>query len=123
GRMLWTRVLDELIDVVNNDGDTERHNAWFNGMSVRGSPDGRQGPQLNMPGAVEGGDFRKIANLIDDVEATRFFQDINAGIPPSGTKNTSSKLSPPESLVFAWKLQSNPPNEWVKNKVGGKPAK
>ena len=34
-RRLWSKFLDELIDVTNNNGDTERHLAWFAGMTVK----------------------------------------------------------------------------------------
>ena len=50
-RRLWSKFLDELIDVTNNNGDTERHLAWFSGMTVKG--DIKKGPTVSMPASVQ----------------------------------------------------------------------
>jgi hypothetical protein len=123
GRMLWTKFMDELITVVTNDGNYERHVAWFNSIQVRGSRDGRKGPSIVLPGAVQGSDIRRIANLHDDVEATGFHQNIAEFSPPSGVKRVDVGLFPPESFTFSWKWQFVAPDKWVKNRIGAKPAK
>jgi hypothetical protein len=122
GRMLWTRFMDELITVVTNDGNYERHVAWFSNIMVRGSRDGRKGPSVVLPGAVQGADLRRIANLHDDVGATEFFQDVAEFSPPSGVKKIDQGLFPPESFTFSWKWQFVAPPKWAKNRPGSKPA-
>ena len=69
-----------------------------------------------LPGAVQGSDIRKIANLHDDMEATEFFRDISEHTPPSGSKKITAGLFPRESFSFGWKWQFHPPAAWVKNK-------
>ena len=121
GRMIWTQFMDELITVVTNEGNYDRHVAWFNSIQVRGSRDGRKGPGVVMPGAVQGDDIRKIANIIDDVEAANFYQNIAAPSMPSGVKKIDAGVFPPESFTFSWRWQFLPPSKWVKNRVGAKP--
>lgn len=41
--MSWTKFMDELITVVTNDGNYERHVAWFSSIQVRSSRDGKVG--------------------------------------------------------------------------------
>lgn len=123
GRMMWVRFLDELISVVTNEGNYERHVAWFHSMQIRGSRDGRKGPSVVLPGAVQGGDLRKIANIIDDVEASNFYQNIGEPSMPSGVKKIDVGLFPPESFTFSWRWQFLPPDKWAKNRGVGKPGK
>ena len=123
GRRLWTKFMDELIDVITNDGETDRHVAWFNSIQVRGSRDGRKGPTIVLPGFVQGKDIRKIANLHDDVENTGFFKDMEEYPPPAGVKKVDHDLFPPESFSFSWKLQFRPASKWVKNQAGATPSK
>ena len=49
-RRLWSKFLDELIDVVNNNGDTERHLAWFDNMVVK--TDKKGNASVSLPGQV-----------------------------------------------------------------------
>ena len=46
-RVLWTEMLDWFIDIVNNEGNAERHNAWFRNMSVKPAS-GRSGPTITL---------------------------------------------------------------------------
>ncbi len=124
GRRVWVKLLDELIDVVSNDGNIDRHVAWFGSIMVRGSRDGRKGPNIQMPAHVQGNDIRKIANLHDDVERAEFFADMEEYNPPAGVKDVREGLFPPESFSFSWKWQMKPSAKWVKNTVGAAtPAK
>lgn len=122
GRRLWVQFLDELIDIVNNDGNTERHVAWFGSIQVRGSRDGRKGPTIQLPAHVQGNDIRKIANLHDDVERATFFVDMGESSPPAGVKDVDEKLFPPESYAFNWKWQMKPSSKWAKSQTST-PAK
>ncbi len=119
GRRVWTQFMDELITTVTNDGNYDRHVAWFGSIQVRGARDSSKGPSVVLPGAVQGSDIRKIANLHDDMEATEFFRDISESSPPSGSKKITAGLFPRESFSFGWKWQFHPPAAWVKNKIAG----
>jgi len=127
-RVAWTAILDELIDVVNNNGDTERHLAWFRGVTVRPGPGKDAGPLVMMPGLVQGdslkGDsLQKVANFHEDVEAAHFFNEVRTKSPPSGVLEVDNKRLPPEAMFFDFKLAFKPPQEWERNNVSATSAK
>ena len=123
GRMLWTKIMDELITVVTNEGNLDRHVAWFGNLQVRGSRDGRKGPSVVLPGAIQGNDMSKVSNIIDDVMAAQFFRDVGAEIQPDGRQKVEPLLFPAESYGFQWKLQFVPHAQWVKNVAAPTPPK
>ena len=121
-RIAWTEVLDQLIDVVNNDGNTERHMAWFRSMSVRDSGDQKTGPLIGMPGYVQGGHPKKIADFHDDLEHAPFFADVLRKSPPSGSLEIDTKRSPSEALFFGLEWTFKSQKDWQKNKKPAKPV-
>lgn len=106
-RRLWSKFLDELIDVVNNDGDTERHLAWFSSMSVSGDP--KRGVNVSLPGAIQGGEVARLANLHEDFEASPFWRDIQSMSDPGGRLEVDKSREPPEAWGFTLQLQFKPP--------------
>ncbi len=122
-RMTWTGVLDQLIDVVNNDGNTERHLAWFRGITARDSGEGKTGPVLQMPGWVQGDKPTRVANFHEDFEHAGFYADVLDKSAPASTLEMAKDRSPAESLFFDLKWTFRPAKDWVKNtKKGPKPA-
>jgi len=115
-RIVWTQILDQLIETVNNDGDTERHLAWFKSIQVKAG-DGKKGPEVTMPGYVQGDSFKKLADFHEDLEHSPFFPDVQTKSPPSGVVQTDAKRIPPEALYFSLKWNFYPPTEWAKNKA------
>ena len=120
-RMQWTEVLDQVIDVVNNDGNTERHMAWFRSMASRESGDSKFGPTVQLPGYVQGREMRKVADFHDDFEHTPFFVDVADKSAPAGTVELDQRRNPPEAMAFDLRFTFKTPKEWVKNKK--QPAK
>ena len=110
-RILWTKVLDEFIDVVNNAGDVERHRSWFRQMQVR---DGRSkvGPKVTMPGWVQGGDLRRVANFHDDLWQVPFFVHVAKKSLPSGKRNEDPTKNPKLSLGFNLNWVFQRPQDW-----------
>jgi hypothetical protein len=100
-RRLWTKFLDELIDIVNNDGDTERHLAWFDSMTVTGDP--KRGISVMLPAFVQGG-IDKQSNLYDDIDAGPFASEIKAKSDPGGKSVTDKNRDPPDAFQFPLKL-------------------
>ncbi len=113
-RRLWTKFIDQVLDVVNNDGNTERHMGWFDSIEVKGAR-GKTGPTIQMPGAVQGDELRRVGNLHEDVENGPFFVDIAAKVDPSGTVDADKDREPPEKIKFTLKMTFKPPSKWVKN--------
>lgn len=122
-RLSWTEILDQIIDVVNNDGNTERHMAWFRSMSAREGSDAKYGPVVQMPGYVQGAKVSKVGDFHDDVEHAPFFVDIAEKSAPGGSVELDQKRSPPEALGFDLRFTFKSPKEWTyKSKKQAKPT-
>ena len=119
-RILWTEILDEMIDVVNNEGDTERHLAWFKSVSTRPGDGKKLGPTVTMPGWVQGDSLKKVADFHEDFEHSRFAGDISTKSAPSGVVETDGKRIPPEALFFNLKWSFLPSKKWAKNSNNSK---
>ena len=111
-RMLWTKVLDELIDVVNNN--TDRHVGWFTSLNIQNGR-GRGGPSIVVPGFVQGKKITMVANFHEDLEKTRFFKDVSEAPMPSAIKKTDKGRYPPDAFGFTLKWTFKLPEFWLKN--------
>ena len=122
-RRLWTEFMDQLIDVVNNEGNAQRHLAWFQSVQVSDGND-KQGPMVTLPGQVQGASFKKLADFHEDIENSEFAADVASKSPPGGERKLSPKRNPAESYAFNLQLTLKPPQEWAKNTPqSAKPAK
>lgn len=104
-RRVWSKFLDELIDVVNNNGDAERHLAWFNGITVKN--DAKKGATVTMQCSVQGAEQDRLANFYDDLGAAPFGKDVTRSDPNWKLDEDSSRV-PPASLRFPLSLQFQP---------------
>ena len=118
-RRVWSKFVDGLVDVVNNNGDAERHLAWFDQMTVR-TDQRTRGTQITLPGLVQGADIAKIANLHRDIEAAPFAIDVASKSPPAGKVETDKTRVPPESFRFQLQLNLKPMVEPASNTRRGK---
>ena len=116
-RRVWSRFLDELIDVVNNNGDTERHLVWFDSIAVK-SGDAKKGPVVSMPCSVQGKEQERIANFHDDLEGSPFGKEVKKSMPSWKLEEDKTRI-PAESLVFKLDLAFEPP---AQPKPAAKPA-
>src|SRR5262245_8748365 len=107
-RRVWAKFRDELADVGNNSGDTERHLSWFDGITVRTDAKAK-GATITLPGAVQGGEMAKVANLHQDIEEAPFFKGKGATkSAPSGRIEYDKTRVPQESYRFQLQLQLKP---------------
>lgn len=120
-RMPWTKVLDELIDVINNN--TDRHVAWFANLDIKEGNTAKAGPSVNMPGLVQGSKITMVANFHEDLEKTNFFRDVKDVSQPSAAKKTDKERYPQEAYAFTLKWTFKQAKLWVKNRLGAKPGK
>src|SRR5690606_3200131 len=115
-RVLWTEFMDQLIDVVNNEGNTQRHLAWFQSIQVTEGNE-KQGPVDTMPAQVQGASPRKVADFHEDIENAPFARDISSKSAPSYERRMTPKRNPPESSAFTLELRFKPAQEWQRNKA------
>ena len=102
----WTRFMDDLIDVVNNNGRTERHLAWFDSIQVKGDP--KTGSTIKMPGNVQGEESDRIANFHEDLAAANFAKDLKTKSDPTWSLETDESRIPAAYLRFPMELQFTP---------------
>ena len=120
-RILWTEILDQVYDVVNNDGNTERHMAWFKGIQVT-KGDNARGPTVTMPGYVQGKEMKKVADFHEDFEASKFYVDVAETSLPQGVLEKEAKRNPPEAFFFTMKYGFKAPKDWGRNKKPARPT-
>ncbi|MCB9882248.1 MAG: hypothetical protein H6832_16740 [Planctomycetes bacterium] len=114
-RALWTKLLDNFIDIVNNEGNTERHSVWFDNLTVAGGR-GKTGPSWNLKALSQSNSFTKQANFLDDVRNDpEFFKDFDMINAPGGAVVSESSKEPPEAISFELRLAMKPSNEWAAN--------
>jgi len=110
-RVIWTKILDQFIDVVNNEGDIQRHRAWFGRLQVRDG-DGKNGPVMTLPAWVEGEEPRAVADFHEDVESAPFFEYVAEKSFPDARLAEDDTRKPAESLGFQLELKFRRPSKW-----------
>jgi len=106
-RRLWSKFCDELIDIVNNNGETERHLAWFESMSVKVDP--KKGTTVTLPGLVQGTEMERVANFHEDLEKSApFAKDLASKSNPDATRDVDKSRIPPEAFRFPLVLTFKP---------------
>lgn len=105
-RRVWTQFMDDMIDVVNNNGATERHLAWFDGITVKGDP--KKGVKVSLPSNVQGEDKSLMANFHEDLEAAPFAKDLSKKSDPTFKLEVDESRTPSAYLKFPMALQFKP---------------
>lgn len=118
-RRPWSKFLDELVDVVNNNGVDDRHLAWFDGIQVKNEP--KKGATVTMPAQVQDGESFRVANFHEDIERA-FAAELDSKSDPSWTKTEDKTRTPAVSLKFPLVLQFKSTEKDVAPKPGQKPA-
>ena len=101
-RVLWTKTVDELVDVVHAGREGIEHFIWFEDLDVKQNSGGRQGSShghLKANGHSGSESFDQVSNFLEDIED----QDLSSlstifakPEPPQGQINT-----PDEELIPA----------------------
>lgn len=119
-RRLWSKFCDELIDVVNNNGNTDRHLAWFGGITMKSDP---KGSTVNLvSAAVQDDDTSRVANLHDDFDSAPFAADVVTRSEPTWKLELNKAKTPAASLVFPLTIQLRPMVPAATDKPKAKPA-
>lgn len=125
-RIVWTRKLDELIDVVNRGDEGQRHLVWMDDLTVSQS----QNPRADNYGSVRasghsGSDkFAQVANFLEDLEGSTFVEDFYRPAPPEGTQTVvDEELVPPVVWAFPLSLTLRSPEEREEARLRAEAAK
>jgi hypothetical protein len=119
-RRVWSKFCDELIDVVNNNGDTERHLAWFDSVAVKN--DAVKGSTVTLPGNVQEADKSRVANFHEDIESAPFAKELATKSDPTFKLEIDKVRVPAQSLRFPLVLTFQPTVKDPKAKGGKAPT-
>jgi len=117
-RLLWTKILEEVIDVVNNN--TDRHVAWFTDLDIKEGSSAKAGPQVHMPGMVQGARMTALANFHEDLERSEFWKDVQEVSAPNAAQQINKARYPPEAYAFNLKWSFKQAKLWEKNQLARK---
>jgi hypothetical protein len=113
-RIVWTRKIDELIDVVNRGDEGQRHLVWLDDLNVsqNTSPRNQTHGSVRASGHSGSEKFAQVANFLDDLEGSPFVDDFYEPAPPEGTQTiVDETLVPPVVWAFPLALNLKSPEE------------
>lgn len=106
-RVLWSRKLDEVADLIHNDGDTSRHMVWLRNLSAS-----RQGAgmRLRFSGLSGGEEWSRISDFHKDLQEDEdFFKDfVRIDAPAGKRKPLTDGRVPAYAVEFDWSLDMAP---------------
>ena len=106
-RILWTRKLDELAEIINVASDAERYTAWFDDLSVEQNTEARgSGGDVKAKGISGSDNFAKVAAFFQELEGHTFFTDFTEINSPAGKRSERDEtLDPPQVWEFPLELK------------------
>jgi hypothetical protein len=111
-RILWSRKLDELADIIYDKGDTKRHLVWLDSIRTSNGRIPTSPARLSIKGWSGGEQYHKLSDFNSDLKKNEeFFSDFFGVDPPEGkNKNFNDDNLPAEGWDFTWGLDLKPPN-------------
>ena len=110
-RVLWSKKIDELADIIHNKGDVKRHLVWLDSLRTQGGRTPGSPASLVIHGR-SGGDYDRLSMFNADIKKNdEFFQDFAAIDPPAGTAvNLDGDLVPTSAFDFTFGMDLKPTN-------------
>ena len=117
-RILWTKKLDQLMDVINNDGNREAHWVWLEELKINMAGRGANQPgAMNLKGFTVGDQIKPASQFNRDLRNHELFQeDFDTISNPTGETVEDDKKLPAMAIAFDWEMT-------LKNKTPKPPAK
>jgi hypothetical protein len=86
-RILWSKKLDELADLIHNKGDSKRHLVWLNQIRTQNGRFPTSPIELVIHGWSGGEQFHRLSNFNEDIKKSEeYFRDFYTVDPPDGTQ-------------------------------------
>jgi len=107
-RINWTAKIDQLVTIVNNGGEGQRHFVWLDDLNIQQSADARakSAGSLRAQGHSGSEHFSQVANFLDDIEDPTFLKEFLPPAPPEGTQaQVDRELEPSVVWNFPLKLE------------------
>ena len=119
-RVLWTKTLDELIDIVHTGREGVDHFIWFDDLQAKVQMDKRDHGSITGKGVSGSEDYGQVANFLEDLEdeslstLTEIFdrpEDLQASI-----NRADETLIPSVTWSFPLRMALLSPEDRVKNR-------
>jgi Tfp pilus assembly protein PilN len=109
-RVIWSRKLDELADIIHNKGDTKRHLVWLSAVRTAAGRR-KESPVLLQITGLSGGDYANLSEFNKDIRQSDFFADFSSIDPPAGrvVAFTDGRV-PREGFDFTFSMDMKPAN-------------
>ncbi|MBI1853693.1 MAG: hypothetical protein HYR85_25440 [Planctomycetes bacterium] len=113
-RVLWTKKLDQFLDVVDAGGDRERHFIWLKALDVKPAREGGQGSDrdggtLEFKGYSGGQHLQRLSDFHADLKRPPFFDDFFDIDDPSGkVVDFDGDAEPKQAWEFDMKMRLKP---------------
>lgn len=110
-RILWSRKLDEMADIIHNKGDQKEYLVWLSGMRTASGRTADSPVGLHIQGLC-GGSLSNLSAFNYKIKETKeFFDDFTRVDPPAGTqKILDDKKWPNKAWDFSFILDHKHPN-------------
>jgi Tfp pilus assembly protein PilN len=103
-RILWTRKLDQFLDVINSKDNLNRHWVWLSEMKVRMT--GSKEPGVELKGFAAGDQYEQLSNFNEDLKNHELYPDDFVAISnPTGSIVVNEKMNPAYAIEFDWTLR------------------
>lgn len=107
-RILWTKKITQLLDVVNNKGDIDDHWVWLKDMKISMGGGNSRSNGLELKGFTVGDQYEQLSNFNEDIKNHSLFTENFVTISnPTGSICYEKKMEPCSAIEFSWALQLN----------------
>jgi Tfp pilus assembly protein PilN len=122
-RIVWTRKLDRLSEIVNRDVTQQRHRVWIESLRVDNRAETQQGG-VEVKGLSAGADIEGVSNFHEDLRNDPVFGEgfVSHGLPSSKLGDSDDDFEPAAKREFGFELKL-PSRDAKKQPAPKKPAK
>lgn len=115
-RLLWSKKLDELCDLVDDHGDTKRYEVWLKQIHTLPASKHSAGG-LFIKGFSGGSEMNRMSNFNLAIKKSGFFEDFASIDPPEGKAvKFSDKKVPHSAWSFDFNMKLKPFNQLHKGR-------
>ncbi len=121
-RIVWTRKLDRLSEVVSRDTTQQRHRVWLESLEVDAKSE-TANPGVKLKGFNSGDEIEGVSNFHEDLKTDPVFSEGFVALTPPDWKvdDPDENVEPAKKTEFKFEIKL-PPKEKKKAPVAKKPA-
>jgi Tfp pilus assembly protein PilN len=112
-RVLWSRKIDEIWEVVVSPTPANKYDVWLKGLSGKVVDTGKAGGEVQFSGASAGAQVVRLSDFHESVKTSPFFKEFQSITYPYGNREplSGADREPKEGWTFQFTLQLRPLKE------------